>query len=1345
MALTLLATNNAESVLASAISATDTSLIVSAGTGAEFPNAVAGESYFKLTITDAATGSQVEIVNVTAKAGDIFTIERAQEGTLARAWAANDMVANMMTADTLNVIADFANQAASSAEEAQGYALSAAEFGDNKLTFADTTAGIAGTTSGQYFRVPQGAGQTFAFIYYLNSAGTAVYVTAVPGIGAMGDLVHSYANEAALRAAIPYGQRDLGIDLTTGFYYLWDATTIPLQSETTAFLARMTTQPNDIQKAAINRLYYDLKKYGLLTKIDGLWLGINTSRSDARLNLASSSFTLTENGTIGFNISSGWTFNGSSWLETGFNPTTSAGHFTKDSASFGVLVAGASNSGVFMGAYDGSNGLTISRTSNTLNARINNDQLLTASIAPSGTSLFSASRVSSVSSSLYSSGKSVNTSDALSQTLINSTINIGRARAASEWYTSANICAAFIASGLTDSEMFSLNDALQRYIFAFRASSMPTGAWSQIHYSLMDPSDVVTISSGIIDKKTALLSNAIVSYPTYSDIMKQTAPSVSVRALDESTGVIYSPSFIPDTTQSETTALIARMTVKPNSLQQMAINQLIYLLKSGGVWSSLDGLWLGINTSYSDSLLNIVTSSYNLTTDAAPSWNQSGGWTFSRTSLTYLDTGYNPTLVSGKLTLEDASFGALLFPPVGMTGTGHIMGAFDGTTGMSLAPRPSLSTSSPMSVRLNQISAYTLGDYPVANAVYGVSRLNGEISVYQEGDLLGQSYQVASSLTNSSVLLGCSQKATGYHMYDGALAAAWVGSSLTEDKIKILTRAIRRYNDVFRNRLSQATPWWSPTDRRIFTEQEIISIAGTSGSSSDLEPPASEATVSADISLTLSSHAQTYRGGYIEIQPDSFIGGTEPPTDSTTQLWGFPQSLTLSEQDRLRSMMLPGNGFGIYYLRLPLGFAYRGFRNIDSATGLAKNIGERYPGQNAALKRLIANVVDGGGGLAPEYWCPAPYWMTNGKYAGTPTAYNQPWAGGTYPRSTTLDSIKGGDPTQYAAQIEAMSNAMLNDFEYLHQNVGPVRMYGLQNEPQYGHELYGTCKYTDRVYSDLLAALQPKIEASTILSTYGGYQNKPLLHVSSDNDWSIGQTYINAHADKIWGYSQHNITAIATDADWLKSSTFINLKGSKANVFVNETEYMHPENSSNAWKCANNMLRDMHNITFGGAEVVMPIIHICKQLGESSSYTSNTDGYAIMKCNLQQEYGIPPGDTGNESMLGYGNFGTNAWNYNAYRLTTDNLPVGSIRVGGQPTISTAGIGISAFMSGGKLKIFLVNRNSGIAAINVSLGTPKSFTGKHYDLTHVGDSLSGKSGSTITFVLPAYSGQCWSES
>ncbi|EOJ7074973.1 TPA: sialate O-acetylesterase [Escherichia coli] len=215
MALTLLATNNAESTLASAISATDTSLIVSAGTGAEFPDAVAGESYFKLTLTDAATGSQVEIVNVTAKAGDIFTIERAQEGTLARAWAANDMVANMMTADTLNVIADFAKQASDSAEEAQGYALSASEFGDNKSTFADTAAGLAATTSGQYFRVPQGTGNVLAFRYYKNNSGVAQEVAEFPGQGSITNTIREFPTLAAAQADADAGNIPVG----TNAYY----------------------------------------------------------------------------------------------------------------------------------------------------------------------------------------------------------------------------------------------------------------------------------------------------------------------------------------------------------------------------------------------------------------------------------------------------------------------------------------------------------------------------------------------------------------------------------------------------------------------------------------------------------------------------------------------------------------------------------------------------------------------------------------------------------------------------------------------------------------------------------------------------------------------------------------------------------------------------------------------------------------------------------------------------------------------------------------------------------------------------------------------------------------------
>ncbi|WP_236745022.1 hypothetical protein [Klebsiella variicola] len=259
MALTLLATNNAESTLASAISATDTSLIVSAGTGAEFPDAVAGESYFKLTLTDAATGSQVEIVNVTAKAGDIFTIERAQEGTLARAWAANDMVANMMTADTLNIIAQYAQQAAASAAQAEEYANNASDYAQNKFTFYKTSsdpdgtiAGLAATTDGQSFWVAQGPDALSAAWQYQNKAGVAVLQAKQPGTAAITGTIREFPTLEAAQADADAGNIPTG---STAYYRSADDATLAIEvintSGTLQPTGRIMPSQNSVNQALI--------------------------------------------------------------------------------------------------------------------------------------------------------------------------------------------------------------------------------------------------------------------------------------------------------------------------------------------------------------------------------------------------------------------------------------------------------------------------------------------------------------------------------------------------------------------------------------------------------------------------------------------------------------------------------------------------------------------------------------------------------------------------------------------------------------------------------------------------------------------------------------------------------------------------------------------------------------------------------------------------------------------------------------------------------------------------------------------------------------------------------------
>lgn len=109
MALKLLANNNAMSVLAAGISASATVITVGTGAGALFPVPVSGQSYFKLTITDAATKTISEIMHVTSVSGDVMTVIRGQEGTTPRVWSTNDIVANLMTAGTFTSCLQTAN------------------------------------------------------------------------------------------------------------------------------------------------------------------------------------------------------------------------------------------------------------------------------------------------------------------------------------------------------------------------------------------------------------------------------------------------------------------------------------------------------------------------------------------------------------------------------------------------------------------------------------------------------------------------------------------------------------------------------------------------------------------------------------------------------------------------------------------------------------------------------------------------------------------------------------------------------------------------------------------------------------------------------------------------------------------------------------------------------------------------------------------------------------------------------------------------------------------------------------------------------------------------------------
>jgi hypothetical protein len=104
-----LTSNNAKTTVEASLPASgsgSTTLTVVSGTGALFPQPgttnfpVGATTFFRLSLTDAATQTKREIVYVTARSGDSMTILRGQDGTSAQAWAVGDIAGLFVVSGT---------------------------------------------------------------------------------------------------------------------------------------------------------------------------------------------------------------------------------------------------------------------------------------------------------------------------------------------------------------------------------------------------------------------------------------------------------------------------------------------------------------------------------------------------------------------------------------------------------------------------------------------------------------------------------------------------------------------------------------------------------------------------------------------------------------------------------------------------------------------------------------------------------------------------------------------------------------------------------------------------------------------------------------------------------------------------------------------------------------------------------------------------------------------------------------------------------------------------------------------------------------------------------------------
>jgi hypothetical protein len=251
-------------------------------------------------------------------------------------------------------------------------------------------------------------------------------------------------------------------------------------SEASAFVARMTTTPDDTRKGAIDALFTAIKAgansgTNLLTKLDALWLLAAADSQAASLNLISTSFTLTEVNSPSFTADRGYTGNGtSSYLDTAFNPATaSSPHYTQTAAHFGYWSRTSAQS-----SAKGDMGIS---TSTCANARTTSDtaqwalnRAINYSVANSdgsGHMVYSRGEPTAGSIFGYRNGSNLGSGGlAASTTLPNNNFAIGAQSAVSPTvFSTRQFAAAHIGDALTDNEVLDLYNALAAYMTAVGA------------------------------------------------------------------------------------------------------------------------------------------------------------------------------------------------------------------------------------------------------------------------------------------------------------------------------------------------------------------------------------------------------------------------------------------------------------------------------------------------------------------------------------------------------------------------------------------------------------------------------------------------------------------------------------------------------------------------------------------------------------------------------------------------------------------------------------------------------------------------------------------------------------
>lgn len=244
-------------------------------------------------------------------------------------------------------------------------------------------------------------------------------------------------------------------------------------------------------------------------------------------------------------------------------------------------------------------------------------------------------------------------------------------------------------------------------------------------------------------------------------------------------------------TNAEASALVARFTTPPTDARKALIDNLVGSLKTAGVWSKLDALYVMAAADAQAARQNWIADQYNLTAVAGPTFTADQGYTGNGSSA-YLTTALNLS-TAAKFTQDSACLG--LYSRTSGASSSSELGA---RVALGTQMAQMLISTAVFIPRLN-ISAGTGNvDVAVSSAIgdFQISRTGSTtVQAYEDGAAIGPN-QPATSVAPPNLelyLLATNQAGSPVAFSPRQLASAHVASGLDSTEVAALAAARLTY------------------------------------------------------------------------------------------------------------------------------------------------------------------------------------------------------------------------------------------------------------------------------------------------------------------------------------------------------------------------------------------------------------------------------------------------------------------------------------------------------------------------------------------------------------------------